>query len=141
MLHLLFFKGNIIFSNHHLSFTALLMYVFGKIWLYDMYGKHIQEIEKLVAEFNDEENDSQYDRSIIKIKNKLGFQINIKSIVTTNFGKYGNFIYGIGIGFIFMVLLVFILFLLGFLISYLETKYNFIQESNVVFLINSAKNS
>lgn len=128
IISLLFVKGNIIFSIASISIVILLLYVFGKIWLHDMYGKHIETISKLVAELNDEEDDFQYDRSFIKIKDKLSFLNKYQNYCQNKFGKQGNLIYSISVGFIFMAFLILISFSLGFLIGYLGLRNNLIQD-------------
>lgn len=106
---------------------AITMYFFGKLWLQEMYGKHIQKISELINELNDEKDDFQYNRSIIRLKNIFSFLSNIRSFLDQKFGKYSYLIYNILIYCGMFILFLITSYFFGYVIGYLGAKYQWFK--------------
>ena len=103
------------FSIISLSFCVLIYFV-GKYWLYENYGKYIQQISKIVAEITGEEDGFEYDRSFLKIQKEFVFLQKIRNFCNEKFGKYGQIAY-----IIFLIILVFLIsFLVGICVAVLD---------------------
>ena len=110
------------FSIISLSFCVLIYFI-GKYWLYENYGKYIQQISKIVAEITGEEDGFEYDRSFLKIQKEFVFLQKIRNFCNEKFGTYGQTAY-----IIFLLILVFLIsFLVGICVAVLDiilTNYN-----------------
>ena len=103
------------FSIISLSFCVLIYFI-GKYWLYENYGKYIQQISKIVAEITGEEDGFEYDRSFLKIQKEFIFLQKIRNFCNEKFGKYGQIAY-----IIFLLILVLLIsFLVGICIVILH---------------------
>ena len=102
---------------------CVVIYFIGKYWLYENYGKYIQQISKIVAEITGEEDGFEYDRSFLKIQKEFVFLQKTRNFCNEKFGKYGQIAY-----IIFLIILVFLIsFLVGICIAVLDiilTNYN-----------------
>lgn len=132
----------IIYPNHGNLFSLILMifsclisiialYVMGRFWLQEMYGKHIQEISHLVAEFSDEEDDFKYNRSIISLKTNFKFLSQLRDFCDQKFGKYGGLVYGFVIGFLVFIFMMALGFVIGYLIGYMGVHYGWFDANDI----------
>ena len=110
------------FTILSLSFCVI-MYFIGKYWLYENYGKYIQQISKIVAEITGEEDGFEYDRSFLKIQKEFVFLQKTRNFCNEKFGTHGQTAY-----IIFLLILVFLIsFLVGVCVAVLDiilTNYN-----------------
>ena len=81
-----------IFAIKSLIF-GVVFYFGGKYWLYEKYGKYIQQISKIVAEITGEEDGFEYDRSFLKIQKELDFLQKASDFCNEKFKKYGQTAY------------------------------------------------
>ena len=103
------------FSIISLSFCVLIYFI-GKYWLYENYGKYIQQISKIVAEITGEEDGFEYDRSFLKIQKEFVFLQKTRNFCNEKFGKYGQIVY-----IIFLLILVSLIsFLVGICVAVLD---------------------
>ncbi len=103
------------FSIISLSFCVLIYFI-GKYWLYENYGKYIQQISKIVAEITGEEDGFEYDRSFLKIQKEFVFLQKTRNFCNEKFGKYGQIVY-----IIFLLILVLLIsFLVGICVAILH---------------------
>ena len=103
------------FTILSLSFCVVLYFI-GKYWLYENYGKYIQQISKIVAEITGEEDGFEYDRSFLKIQKEFVFLQKIRNFCNEKFGTHGQTAY-----IIFLLILVFLIsFLVGICIAVLD---------------------
>ena len=94
---------------------CVVIYFIGKYWLYENYGKYIQQISKIVAEITGEEDGFEYDRSFLKIQKEFVFLQKTRNFCNEKFGKYGQIAY-----IIFLIILVFLIsFLVGICVGIL----------------------
>ena len=103
------------FSIISLSFCVLIYFI-GKYWLYENYGKYIQQISKIVAEITGEEDGFEYDRSFLKIQKEFVFLQKTRNFCNEKFGKYGQIVY---IKFL-LILVLLISFLVGICVAVLD---------------------
>ena len=103
------------FSIISLSFCVLIYFI-GKYWLYENYGKYIQQISKIVAEITGEEDGFEYDRSFLKIQKEFVFLQKTRNFCNEKFGKYGQIVY---IKFL-LILVLLISFLVGICVAILH---------------------
>ena len=103
------------FSIISLSFCVLIYFI-GKYWLYENYGKYIQQISKIIAEITGEEDGFEYDRSFLKIQKEFVFLQKIRNFCNEKFGKYGQIVY---IKFL-LILVLLISFLVGICVAILH---------------------
>ena len=104
-----------IFAIKSLIF-GVVFYFGGKYWLYEKYGKYIQQISKIVAEITGEEDGFEYDRSFLKIQKEFVFLQKTRNFCNEKFGKYGQIAY-----IIFLIILVFLIsFLVGICVAVLD---------------------
>ena len=96
------------FSIISLSFCVLIYFI-GKYWLYENYGKYIQQISKIIAEITGEEDGFEYDRSFLKIQKEFVFLQKIRNFCNEKFGKYGQTAY--------ITFLLILVFLISFLVG------------------------
>ena len=96
------------FTILSLSFCVVLYFI-GKYWLYENYGKYIQQISKIVAEITGEEDGFEYDRSFLKIQKEFVFLQKIRNFCNEKFGKYGQTAY--------ITFLLILVFLISFLVG------------------------
>ena len=96
------------FNIISLSFCVLIYFI-GKYWLYENYGKYIQQISKIVAEITGEEDGFEYDRSFLKIQKEFVFLQKIRNFCNEKFGKYGQTAY--------ITFLLILVFLISFLVG------------------------
>ena len=103
------------FSIISLSFCVLIYFI-GKYWLYENYGKYIQQISKIVAEITGEEDGFEYDRSFLKIQKEFVFLQKTRNFCNEKFGTHGQTAY-----IIFLLILVFLIsFLVGVCVAVLD---------------------
>ena len=103
------------FSIISLSFCVLIYFI-GKYWLYENYGKYIQQISKIVAEITGEEDGFEYDRSFLKIQKEFVFLQKIRNFCNEKFGTHGQTAY-----IIFLIILVSLIsFLVGICVAVLD---------------------
>jgi hypothetical protein len=103
------------FSIISLSFCVLIYFI-GKYWLYENYGKYIQQISKIIAEITGEEDGFEYDRSFLKIQKEFVFLQKTRNFCNEKFGKYGQIVY---IKFL-LILVLLISFLVGICVAILH---------------------
>ena len=103
------------FSIISLSFCVLIYFI-GKYWLYENYGKYIQQISKIIAEITGEEEGFEYDRSFLKIQKEFVFLQKTRNFCNEKFGKYGQIVY---IKFL-LILVLLISFLVGICVAILH---------------------
>ena len=96
------------FTILSLSFCVVLYFI-GKYWLYENYGKYIQQISKIVAEITGEEDGFEYDRSFLKIQKEFIFLQKTRNFCNEKFGKYGQTAY--------ITFLLILVFLISFLVG------------------------
>ena len=97
-----------IFAIKSLIF-GVVFYFGGKYWLYEKYGKYIQQISKIVAEITGEEDGFEYDRSFLKIQKEFVFLQKTRNFCNEKFGKYGQIAY--------IIFLIISLLLISFLVG------------------------
>jgi len=103
------------FNIISLSFCVLIYFI-GKYWLYENYGKYIQQISKIVAEITGEEDGFEYDRSFLKIQKEFVFLQKTRNFCNEKFGKHGQTAY-----IIFLLILVSLIsFLVGICVAVLD---------------------
>lgn len=102
---------------------AILVYYFGKIWLKEMYGKHIITISDLVDSMSDEKSDFQFNRnslSGIKTNSWIG---RISQYFTKKLGYVLGRICLILLAFIVLMMISFIAgIIIGYISIYLENN-------------------
>lgn len=125
----------LIFLSGIVCMSVLILFISGKIWLHELYGKHIKEISNIVDSMNDEKDDFQYNRSIINLKDKLGFLTQFQQYCKKRFGKYGGLVYGFVVGIVGVLLFFLLSYALGYGIGYLAAKYDLIQQNDLEILI------
>ena len=103
------------FNIISLSFCVLIYFI-GKYWLYENYGKYIQQISKIVAEITGEEDGFEYDRSFLKIQKEFVFLQKTRNFCNEKFGKYGQTAYIIFL----LILILLISFLVGICVAILH---------------------
>ena len=103
------------FSIISLSFCVLIYFI-GKYWLYENYGKYIQQISKIIAEITGKEDGFEYDRSFLKIQKEFVFLQKARNFCNEKFGKYGQIVY---IKFL-LILVLLISFLVGICVAILH---------------------
>ena len=103
------------FSIISLSFCVLIYFI-GKYWLYENYGKYIQQISKIIAEITGKEDGFEYDRSFLKIQKEFVFLQKTRNFCNEKFGKYGQIVY---IKFL-LILVLLISFLVGICVAILH---------------------
>ena len=103
------------FNIISLSFCVLIYFI-GKYWLYENYGKYIQQISKIIAEITGEEDGFEYDRSFLKIQKEFVFLQKTRNFCNEKFGKYGQIVY---IKFL-LILVLLISFLVGICVAILH---------------------
>ena len=104
-----------IFAIKSLIF-GVVFYFGGKYWLYEKYGKYIQQISKIVAEITGEEDGFEYDRSFLKIQKEFVFLQKIRNFCNEKFGTHGQTAY-----IIFLLILVSLIsFLVGICVAVLD---------------------
>ena len=104
-----------IFAIKSLIF-GVVFYFGGKYWLYEKYGKYIQQISKIVAEIIGEEDGFEYDRSFLKIQKEFVFLQKTRNFCNEKFGTHGQTAY-----IIFLIILVFLIsFLVGVCVAVLD---------------------
>ena len=102
-------ESNIIFFIILFLTFCVVLYFIGKYWLYENYGKYIQQISKIVAEITGEEDGFEYDRSFLKIQKEFIFLQKIRNFCNEKFGKYGQTAY--------ITFLLILVFLISFLVG------------------------
>ena len=114
------YVGNKDFDLAFFTILSLLLcvviYFIGKYWLYENYGKYIQQISKIVAEITGEEDGFEYDRSFLKIQKEFVFLQKTRNFCNEKFGKYGQIVY---IKFL-LILVLLISFLVGICVAILH---------------------
>ena len=103
------------FSIISLSFCVLIYFI-GKYWLYENYGKYIQQISKIVAEITGEKDGFEYDRSFLKIQKEFVFLQKTRNLCNEKFGKYGQIVYIKSL----LILVLLISFLVGICVATLD---------------------
>lgn len=103
------------FSIISLSFCVLIYFI-GKYWLYENYGKYIQQISKIVAEITGEKDGFEYDRSFLKIQKEFVFLQKTRNFCNEKFGKYGQIVYIKSL----LILVLLISFLVGICVATLD---------------------
>ena len=109
-------ESNIIFFIILFLTFCVILYFIGKYWLYENYGKYIQQISKIVAEITGEEDGFEYDRSFLKIQKEFVFLQKTRNFCNEKFGKYGQIVY---IKFL-LILVLLISFLVGICVAILH---------------------
>ena len=102
-------ESNIIFFIILFLTFCVVLYFIGKYWLYENYGKYIQQISKIVAEITGEEDGFECDRSFLKIQKEFIFLQKIRNFCNEKFGKYGQTAY--------ITFLLILVFLISFLVG------------------------
>ncbi|MDO5614917.1 MAG: hypothetical protein Q4G16_01915 [Cruoricaptor ignavus] len=122
-------------------FSSFILIFLGKIWLKDMYGKHIIQITDLIEELSDEEDDFKFDRNGLEFKRNYKIFKKTKSFFEQQFGKKGTLINTIFWWIVCIIALILFSFCIGYIIGFLGAKFNFIDEEiidsmekNVTFL-------
>ncbi len=100
--------------------VIIALYILGKIWLREFYGKYIQKISEIVDSLGDETDDFQYNRTTIKISEKLHFYTKTHRFLTPHFGKFAGIVNAIFWGIIGFILLFIISFAIGFIIGFFQ---------------------
>lgn len=108
------------FLSFLMMVVIITLYITGKIWLREFYGKHIQKISEIVDSLGDETDDFQYNRTTIKISEKLHFYTKTHRFLTPYFGKFAGIVNAIFWGIIGFILLFIISFAIGFIIGFFQ---------------------
>lgn len=113
--------------------TCFSLYIIGKVWLKELYGKYINEISGLIQSLN-EDDCFDVDRKTINIDYnfKNPFFESTKSFFRKHFGEKGNqinLLFWMLISFIFLML---ISGLIGYAVGYLGAKYNLLDAKELV---------
>ena len=108
--------------------TCFSLYIIGKVWLKELYGKYINEISGLIQSLN-EDDCFDVDRKTINIDYnfKNPFFESTKSFFRKHFGEKGNqinILFWMLISFIFLMI---ISGLIGYAVGYLGAKYNLLD--------------
>ena len=105
----------VLIITQSLLFCAIL-YPLGKFFLYRKYGRHIQKISNIIREITNEDDDFQYDRSLVNFQEKIPFLGRIQTFFDKKFGTYGQIAY-----IIFLLILVLLIsFLVGICVAVLD---------------------
>lgn len=105
----------------------LIFYFMGKVFLKEMYGKHIVEISDLVDQFTEEKSDFQFNRNSLQSKKNYKLIETTKLFFLKKFGKNGGIINTIVWSFILISLLIIISYVAGYAIGYFGMKFNVID--------------
>jgi hypothetical protein len=103
----------VLIITQSLLFCAIL-YPLGKFFLYRKYGRHIQKISNIIREITNEDDDFQYDRSLVNFQEKIPFLGRIQTFFDKKFGKYS----GLALVIAIFILIIIVSFLVGFIIGY-----------------------
>lgn len=100
--------------------ASVFMYLCGKIWLKEMYGKYIVQISELVSQMNNEKDDFQYDRTTIRASKYISFFEKTQPFFTKKFGRKGIILHVL-----FWIIIFYIAaFILGFIAGFIMVMFN-----------------
>lgn len=102
-----------------LLFGLMLLYLFGKFWFNEFYGKYINQVSMLISEITGVEGNNNFGSNIFKTNNKNTFISKTEPFFTKYFGGNGSFINVIFWIIIIVLGLLITSFVVGFIIGYL----------------------
>lgn len=110
--------------------AAALLYITGKIWLKEMYGKYIVQISDLIMDLSDENDDFVYNRSSLNASYSLKWVAQTKAFLISKLGENtGPIVNKVIWTIIFLAAMLFLSFLIGYLIGFIGAKVNFFDSS------------
>ena len=102
-----------------LLFGLLLLYFFGKFWFNEFYGKYINQVSELISEISGEEKTTNFGSDLFRTKNKKTFISKTEPFFNKIFGKSGGVFNVLFWVFVFILGILILSFVAGFIVGYL----------------------